>query len=101
VVDSYPVDESVYGVRGLCGNVQDWCADVFKREGPVLHGDTIVSSQRLDVNDLTARARRGGVWNGTARSARSADRRRNEPGLRDEDLGFRVAFRPGPGPQHR
>ena len=24
-VDAFPVDESVYGVCGLCGNVKDWC----------------------------------------------------------------------------
>ncbi|MCB9763416.1 MAG: SUMF1/EgtB/PvdO family nonheme iron enzyme [Alphaproteobacteria bacterium] len=27
VVDSFPVDESPYGVRGLAGNSVDWCAD--------------------------------------------------------------------------
>ena len=35
VVDSYPVDTSVYGVRGLGGNVFDWCRD--------LHDDALSS----------------------------------------------------------
>ena len=34
VVDSFPVDESTFGVRGMGGNVQDWCADLHRRDGP-------------------------------------------------------------------
>ncbi len=39
VVDSFPIDESPYGVRGMAGNVRDWCMDLFRAEGPrVLDG---------------------------------------------------------------
>ena len=37
VVDSYPIDCSPYGIRGLGGNVQDWCLDgvgTAPTEGP-------------------------------------------------------------------
>ena len=49
VVDSYPADVSVYGVRGLAGNVRDWCADVVDPRG------------RPDPSGLF-RIRRGGFW---------------------------------------
>jgi serine/threonine-protein kinase len=102
VVDSYPVDTSVYGVRGLGGNVQDWCADVHRREGPVLEGDTRVTHDDRPVTDVTAaRVVRGGFWFGASRNARSAYRYRGEPGARFEYLGLRVAFRPGSGSQPR
>lgn len=28
-VDAFPVDTSVYGVRGMAGNMRDWCLDPF------------------------------------------------------------------------
>jgi serine/threonine protein kinase/formylglycine-generating enzyme required for sulfatase activity len=31
-VDSFPVDTSPYGVRGLAGNVRTWCGNVWRRE---------------------------------------------------------------------
>jgi serine/threonine-protein kinase len=97
VVDSYPVDTSVYGVRGLAGNIQDWCADVFRPEGPTRDGDEVVGVPPDVVGDANApRVRRGGVWNGTARNARSAYRSRFEPENRYGLLGFRLAFRPTP-----
>jgi len=33
VVDSYPIDESPYGVRGLAGNIRDWCGERFQLAG--------------------------------------------------------------------
>ena len=94
-VDTYPVDASVYGVRGLGGNIEDWCADEFRRDGPVLDGE-VVSSMRHDpvVEVTTARVLRGGHWSGTAANARSAGRSRFEPGLRFGYLGFRIAYGP-------
>lgn len=42
VVDSFPVDESPYGVRGMAGNLRDWCMDLYRTTGPVLTGDRFV-----------------------------------------------------------
>ena len=40
------------------------------------------------------RVNRGGSWNNDARNCRSANRDRNEPGYRNNNLGFRVALAP-------
>ncbi len=73
-VDSFPVDESPYGVRGLAGNVRDWCAD--------------------SQPGTTRRFNRGGFWLGSAREARLADRHEHDPDHRARVLGFRVARDP-------
>ncbi|MGK0359107.1 MAG: sulfatase activating formylglycine-generating enzyme [Bradymonadia bacterium] len=31
---AFPTDVSVYGVRGMAGNVREWCSDAYRREGP-------------------------------------------------------------------
>lgn len=44
-VDGCPVDESPYGVRGMGGNVRDWCRDAFQPEGPrIVDGRPILSN---------------------------------------------------------
>lgn len=37
-VNGFPLDESVYGVRGLTGGVGDWCADLDRGPGPIVTG---------------------------------------------------------------
>ena len=69
-VDSYPLDESPYGVRGLAGNVRDWCAD------------EVADGRMVD---------RGGFWLGNAREARLADQHEHVPEHRASEVGFRIA----------
>jgi hypothetical protein len=38
------------------------------------------------------RVNRGGSWNNTARNCRSANRNRNDPSNRNNNLGFRLAL---------
>ncbi|MCB9778639.1 MAG: SUMF1/EgtB/PvdO family nonheme iron enzyme [Alphaproteobacteria bacterium] len=88
-VDSFPVDESVYGVRGLGGNVRDWCADLWQEVPPA-------ESSRVRVGTAGAkdgpRPNRGGFWLGNERDARSADRHFHLPVHRAAELGFRVVW---------
>ena len=89
VVDSYPVDESPYGVRGLGGNVRDWCADAHAPEGPPVVGSRLAPAPRA-VPGGSYRVLRGGSWLGPAQSARVAYRYGNDPGRRFDYLGLRL-----------
>jgi len=77
VIDEFPRDVSVYGVRGLGGNIEDWTSS----ESVEGSGD----SRRV------ARVYRGGHWSGTARGCRAANRNGSGPALVLTVLGFRLA----------
>jgi len=72
VVRSFPTDSSVSGVRGLAGNVQDWCADVAGNQGE-------------------HRPIKGGTWFFAAPAAHSATQYFLVPHRRGDTLGFRLA----------
>ena len=71
----FPVDQSPYGVFGLAGGVQDWCADVYRPEGPKLRGSTVESpappteADTVPQRYASRRSTRGAP--GTCRRARS------------------------------
>jgi formylglycine-generating enzyme required for sulfatase activity/tRNA A-37 threonylcarbamoyl transferase component Bud32 len=96
-VHAYPVDASPYGVRGLAGNVKDWCSDVFRLDGPPLDGQTVLPPG-LDTSGAvpagTWVTQRGGFWDAASRRARAASRARGLPETRDGDVGIRLAYRP-------
>jgi len=95
LVDSHPIDVSPYGVRGMGGNVYDWCLDT---EGRVV--DKITLAPEVGDTDVRApRAVRGGSWVAYPRHARSACRNRLAPGFRSPHYGFRGCFRPAPLPE--
>ena len=88
-VTAHPIDTSPYGVRGLAGNVMDWCAGRFDTPpGP----DGLRPPEVRAGNDNATRVVRGGAWDGNARHARAADRHRFVPNNRLSDLGFRCVF---------
>lgn len=58
-VDEFPTDESPYGVRGLTGNLRDWCRNVFTRDGQPA-GDRLVIDPLPTVPGH--RVVRGGAW---------------------------------------
>jgi serine/threonine-protein kinase len=91
-VDSFPVDESVYGVRGTAGNTRDWCLDKFREEGPPLEGRVLVLPSAADLADAGFKSTRGGSYGNSAARARSADRDWWFPDRAYVGRGFRVAW---------
>jgi serine/threonine-protein kinase len=92
-VDSFGEDISVYGVRGLAGNVEDWCVDRFTLR--TLAGDeTRVSFNQTEAFQTRGaseqRAARGGHWKGNRRTARSASRNAYDANALSPTLGFRL-----------
>ncbi len=75
-----------WGLYDMVGNVWEWCADWYgKYPAGSVTDPTGPSSGSFRVN-------RGGSWIDAARNVRSAARRWNDPGHRDNLLGFRPAL---------
>lgn len=89
-VQSFPGDVSIYGVRGLAGNVRDWCREA--------DGDSeqAVSTDRLSITDLSEgqpdllRLSRGGCWYSHHRDARTASRVKSPQSFRAAGVGIRL-----------
>jgi len=108
VVDSFPTDVSVYGVRGMGGNVRDWCTDRWEKSGPRLDSPVVPEPRPVDQSATAASSRssdapapsrvlsRGGAWLNVPRSARASDRLGDLPLLRSSSLSGRAVFRPYP-----
>ncbi len=96
-VDSFPEDESPYGVRGMAGNVEDWCADVYERGGPAVPGRRVATPSG-SADGMSQRSWRGGAWYGYARNARCASHSGTEPNHRIGALGFRLVRSAGQRP---
>lgn len=88
-VHSYPEDVSPYGVRGLVGNVREWCANEWTWDGPAQSGERLnVESHEPDV--LVRRSVRGGCWAAAPDQCRAAGRFAMPPGDRLLTVGFRL-----------
>jgi serine/threonine-protein kinase len=87
-IDSFPIDASPYGIRGLGGNVRDWCLDAYNPDGPPLDGDRVIV--RRQAHRELPRVARGGYWLGALRYLRCAYRYRLLPSYRHGDMGFRL-----------
>ena len=78
-IDSFPSDESVYGVRGLAGNTRDWTS-------------TELGSNLDGGKDM--RVVRGGAYNLPAVTTRAANRFWLSPNFVVNYVGFRIVHRP-------
>ena len=87
VVDSHQVDESPYGVRGMGGNMRDWCGDQWRDEGPPIEGDRVTPA--VDDGVSSVRSGRGGSWSSLPLNCRAAYRFRTGQANRLDNLGFR------------
>ncbi len=91
-VHSFPVDESPYGVRGMAGNVMDWCLDPWLNDGPPIRDGRGVAPP---ASDEPRRMMRGGYWFRDTSHARVCGRTSMIATGRDGGRGFRLA-RPWP-----
>ena len=90
VVDSFPVDVSSYGVRGMGGNARDWCLDPWRSEGRSV-ADGGMAPPPLTDGDAERRVCRGGAWWQRAEHARIAARIGVRAAMRDVGVSFRLA----------
>ena len=89
-VDQPPVDESVYGVRGMAGNARDWTATPFVAEGLTPDGQRLTATLPGSAapGGLTIR---GGAWSFGPAGARICRRAGLVETHRYDTLGFRLA----------
>ena len=74
------------GIYDMCGNVTEWCQDLYRRDGYQLH------SRRNPVilSGTGTRVVRGGSFRYGAKDLRCADRGHYVPENREYDLGLRL-----------
>jgi len=90
-VDTFPLDESPYGVRGTVGGIRNRCTNAWARGGPPLV-DGLLEVGRDDASDRSAYvSSRGGSWASTASLSRAATRFADPPSRRFSSLGLRLA----------
>ena len=91
-VGTFPMDESPYGVRGMAGNVYDWCLDDFSDEGPEIEG----TAWHPRDGSSHLKVIRGGSWDSSEGKCRSAYRSSASTDTRSALMGFRLVCPVGP-----
>jgi formylglycine-generating enzyme required for sulfatase activity len=89
-VEAYPTDESPYGARGLGGTARDWCANVWRSDGPPIEQGRLVLEEASPIDD-DFRSVRGGAWGSSITFSRAAARYASRPGVRRPFVGMRLA----------
>ncbi len=87
--DSFPVDASPYGVRGLAGNVRDWCGNTWRREGQRPTDGRFEPAPPWDGTEGFI-SLRGGAFSSSRSNCRPATRFAAPPFRRYNVSGFRL-----------
>ena len=74
----------------MAGNVWEWVQDYWHKTYDGAPGDGSAWGE-ADSGDCGRRVLRGGSWNNKAQNVRSANRNRNDPDNRNNNIGFRLA----------
>ncbi|CAJ1366765.1 unnamed protein product [Effrenium voratum] len=85
---------SPFGLRGMAGNVWQWCRDTYHTNFYMSSEATQPDAWNCEEEEGTLKSERGGSWVGPASLARSSYRRGRHPGAKGRCLGFRCC---GPG----
>jgi formylglycine-generating enzyme required for sulfatase activity len=86
-VGSFPAN--AFGLHDMHGNVWEWCEDAWHQS---YAGAPIDGSTWVEGGDHSSRVLRGGSWhNKFPQNLRSANRVRNDPTVRIDANGFRLA----------
>ncbi|MFT5684975.1 MAG: sulfatase activating formylglycine-generating enzyme [Myxococcota bacterium] len=86
-IHRFSSDISPYGVRGMGGNVRDWCLDAWTEQGPKTRDGRAVASEGIGAPIINVR---GGSWYSLPDQARLARPLRLAPNARSSDVGFRL-----------
>jgi serine/threonine-protein kinase len=95
VIDSFPLEESPFGVRGMAATCATGAPISSKSRAPLSQPERTSADDVIDSRAF--RALRGGAWHSHGRLARCAYRLcrlyrlRYAPTSRDADFGFRLA----------
>lgn len=87
-VDACPTDVSPYGIRGLMGNVRDWCLNGYRKHiPPTEHGPPSLAPAPADAQH---RMVRGGGWASSPSICRAASRFASPPKTAAFQVGVRL-----------
>ena len=83
---------NAFGLHEVHGNVWEWTQDCWNED----YTGAPTDSRAWETGECEQRVLRGGSWGDVPWLLRSADRGKNEPGMRDPKIGFRIARTLGP-----
>lgn len=93
-ISQFEIDCSPYGVRGMAGNIADWCLTPHLDEPSLQHlglAPTLSLAEALST-ELPARVAKGGAWDDGPSFCHLAIRHRGLTHYRRSGLGFRLAY---------
>lgn len=91
-VDAFPGGKNPFGLFDMCGNVWEWCGDVYDEDFYRMVPTDAINP--VNLRPSGPRALRGGSFQSFASQGRCAFRSWASPDEMRNDIGFRVAYLP-------